>query len=85
MTSLTIELGIYTHINKLIQIGKQKVNQLNSIVSNHYINLSARHMLLLSVLRPSLEYGSEVWEGNNKSQVASLESVMLGGAKRVLG
>ena len=41
-------------------------------------------MLMLSVLRPSLEYGSEVWEGN-KSQAASLESIMLGGAKRVLG
>ena len=41
-------------------------------------------MLLLSVLRPSLEYGSEVRE-RNKSQVTSLESIMLGGAKRVLG
>ena len=41
-------------------------------------------MVLLSVFRPSLEYGSEVWEGN-KSQAASLESIMLGGAKRVLG
>ena len=55
-----------------------------SIISNRYINLSARHMLLLSVLRPNLEYGSEVWE-DNKSQAASLESIMLGGAKRVLG
>ena len=73
-----------THIKKLIQNGKQKVNQLNSIISNRYINLSARRMLLLSVLRPSLEYGSEVWEGN-KSQAASLESIMLGGAKHVLG
>ena len=41
-------------------------------------------MLLLSVLRPSLEYGSEVWKGN-KSQAASLDSIMLGGAKRFLG
>ena len=73
-----------THIKKLIQNGKQKVNQLNSIISNHYINLSARRMLLLSVLRPSLEYGSELWEGNT-SQAASLESIMLGGAKLVLG
>ena len=40
-------------------------------------------MLLLSVLRPSLEYGSEVWEGN-KSQAASPESIALGGAKNVL-
>ena len=73
-----------THIKKLIQNGKQKVNQLNSIISNCYINLSARRMLLLSVLRPSMEYGSEVWEVN-KYQAASLESIMLGGAKCFLG
>ena len=52
-----------THIiNKLIQNGQQKVNQLNSIISNHYINLSAQRMLLLSVLRPSLEYGIQALE-----------------------
>ena len=51
-----------THIKKLIQKDKQKANQLNSIISTHYINLSARRMLLLSVLRPSLEYGNVVWE-----------------------
>ena len=65
-----------THIKKLIQNGKQKVNQLNSIINNGYINLSARRMLLFLVLRPSLEYGSEVWEGN-KSQAASLKNIML--------
>ena len=32
----------------------------------------------------TLEYVSEVWEGN-KSQAAALESVMLGGAKCILG
>ena len=31
-----------------------------------------------------LEYGSEVWEGN-KPQAAALESIMIGGAKRILG
>ena len=36
------------------------------------------------MVRPTLEYGSEVWEGN-KDQAAVLESVMIGGAKRVLG
>ena len=72
--------GIYIYIYNYLY----PVNQLNSIISNRYINLSARRLLLLSVLRPSLEYGSEVWEGN-KSQAASLESIMLGGAKRVLG
>ena len=32
----------------------------------------------------SLEYGSEVWEGN-KSEAADLESILLGGGKRILG
>ena len=41
-------------------------------------------MLLLSVIRPSIEYGSEVWESNN-SQVGSLESIILDGVKWTLG
>ena len=34
------------------------------------------------MVRPTLEYGNEVWDGN-KAQ--SMESVMLGRAKRILG
>ena len=41
------------------------------------IDLTARRLLLISVVRPTLEYGSEVWEGN-KAQAAALESVMIG-------
>ena len=55
-----------------------------SVISNRDINLSARRLLLLSVIRPSIGYGGEVWEGN-KSQVDALESIILGGAKRILG
>ena len=55
----------------------------NSIISNHYINLGACFMLLLSVLCTSLQWGTEVWKGI-MSEAASLESIMLGGAKRVL-
>ena len=36
------------------------------------------------MVRPTLEYGNDVWEGNN-AQSASLQSAMLGGAKHVLG
>ena len=72
------------HIKKVLDCGRKKVNQLHSVISNRDINLSARRLLLLSVVRPSLEYGSEVWEGN-KSQAAALESVLLGGGKRILG
>ena len=59
------------------------VNQLHSIISYRNINLSAQRLLLLSVLRPSIEYGSEVWRCN-KSQASALESILLGGAKRFL-
>ena len=36
------------------------------------------------MVRPSLEYGGEVWEAN-KTYAAALESVMLGGATGILG
>ena len=51
--------------------------RLHSILSNRNINLSARRLLLLSVLRPSieLEYGSEVWKCN-KTQTSALESIL---------
>ena len=60
---------------------RKRVNQLHKVISNRNINLSARRLLLLSVIRPSIEYGSEVWEGN-KSQAGSLESIILDGAKQ---
>ena len=67
------------HIKKVLDCGRKKVNQLHSVITNRDINLSARRLLLLSVVRRSLEYGSEMWEGN-KRQAAVLESVLIGGA-----
>ena len=61
----------------MLDNGRKKVNRLHSIISNRDINLSARRLLLLSLIRPSIEYGSEVWEGN-KGQTKALESVILG-------
>ena len=60
------------HVKRVLQNGRKN------------IDLTARRLLLISVVRPTLEYGSEVWEGN-KAQAAALESVMIGGAKRILG
>ena len=65
----------------VLESGRRKVNQLHSVISNSDINVSACRMLLLLVVRPILEYGCE----GNKTQAAALESVMLGGAKRILG
>ena len=72
------------HIQKIRDNCKKKVNQLHSVISNRDINLTARRLLLLSVVRPSLEYGSEIWDCN-KSQARALESIILGGAKKILG
>ena len=40
--------------------------------------------MYIAVVRPALDYGSEVWEAN-KVQAMALESVVLGGAKSILG
>ena len=49
------------HLKKVLDNGRKKVNQLHSVISNRDINLSARRLLLLSVIiRPSIEYGGEV-------------------------
>ena len=71
-------------MKRLISNGRKKVNQLYSIISNRNINLSARRLLLLSVLRPSIECGSEVWKCI-KSQASALESILLGGVKKIIG
>ena len=70
--------------SRVLQNGRKKISQVHSIISNRDIDLTARRLLLISVVRPTLEYGSKVWEGN-KAQAAALESVMIGGAKRILG
>ena len=72
------------YIKKVVASGKKKVNQLHTVISNRDINFSARRLLLLAVVRPTLEYGSEAWEAN-KAQAGALEAVVLGGAKRILG
>ena len=72
------------HINKLLDNVRKKVNQLHTVISNSNINLSAHRLLLLSEIRPIIEYGSEVWEGN-KGQAGSLDSIILDEAKRISG
>ena len=69
---------------KVVSKGRKKVNQLHSVISNRDINLTAHRLLLLSVIRPRIEYGGEIWEGN-KGEVAALESIIQGGAIRILG
>ena len=64
-------------MKRVISNGRKKVNQPHSIISH----LCARRLLLLSVLRPSIEYGSEVWKCN-KSQTSDLESILFWGEQK---
>ena len=47
------------------------IMQLHSVTSNRDIYLTAHRLLLFSVIRPTIEYGGEIWEGK-KGQVAAL-------------
>ena len=55
------------HIRNICDNCKKNVNQLHSVISNRDINLTAQRLLLLPVVRPSLEYGSEIWDCNKVS------------------
>ena len=52
---------------KMILVNGRSVHQLYKVNSNKNINLRACRLLLLSVIGPSIEYGSEVWEGKRES------------------
>ena len=69
------------HLKRVLNNGRKKVNQLHSIISNRDIILSAHRLVLLSAIRPGIEYGSEVWEGN-KGQTNALK---WGGAIKSVG
>ena len=49
-----MEPAICIYIRKLLDNGRKRVNQLHKVISNRNINLSARRLLLLSVIRPSI-------------------------------
>lgn len=48
------------------------------------MNLNSGQLLLVEMVRPTLEHGSEVLE-SNMVEVAALESVVFGGYKHILG
>ena len=72
-----------SHVKDVCVNGRKKRNQLHSVLSSRDINSCARRLLLLSVVRPSIEYDSAVWDCN-KNQASALEAIVLGGAKTFL-
>ena len=70
------ETGLYTYLIHYTSPFFSVVSLMMELKASN----TARRLLLISVVRPTLEYGSEVWE----AQAAALESVTIG-AKRILG
>ena len=73
-----------THIKELVTAGKCKVNSLLRILNNPCLSLYVKRQVILSILRPSLEYGSEVWRCTT-SQSKALDAVLLAACKKILG
>ena len=45
--------------------------------------MSARRLLLLAVVRPTLEYGSEVWEANKSQAEMHKQKLIIVNSKQV--
>ena len=65
------------HLKDLVTFGKRKLNSLLRILCNPSLSLYLRRQVILSILRPSLEYGNEVW-GCTGTQSKTLDAVLLG-------
>ena len=59
-TTLLSRQSALPTVKRVLQNGRKKISQVHS---NRDIDLTARRLLLISMVRPTLEYGSEVWEG----------------------
>ena len=53
------------------------------ILNNPCLSLYVKRQVILSILRPSLEYGSEVWRCA-ASQSKALDAVLLAACKKIL-
>ena len=71
------------HLKDLVTSGKRKLNCLLRILCNPSLSLYLRWQVILSILRPSLEYGNEVWRYTS-TQSKALDAVLLGACKKIL-
>ena len=70
-----MQWSLDAHLKDLVTSGKRK---LNSLLSNPSLSLYLRRQVILSILRPSLEYGNEVTGPQSKA----LDAVLLGACKK---
>ena len=71
------------HIKSLIIRNRQKLGGLYRVLHNFALDLKNRRHIYMALLRPSLEYGCEVWN-TNKCQDKALKSRQLRAGKCIL-
>lgn len=76
--------GWAQHVEYVLEKGKKKLHSLWPVLSNRALTLALKKRVIESVLRPTLEYGGEVWYAN-KTQQKQLEKVLLKAARTALG
>ena len=69
------------HLKDLVTSGKCKLNSLLRIFCNPSLSLYLRRQVIFSILRPSLEYGNEVWRCTS-TQSKALDLLLLGPCKK---
>ena len=71
-----MQWSLDAHLKNLIISGKRKLNSLLRILCNPSLSLYLRQQVILSILRPSLKYGNEVWRCTS-TQSKALDAVLL--------
>ena len=65
------------HIKDLVTAGMCKVNSLLRILHNPCLSLYVKRQVILSILRPSLEYSSEVWRCTTSQSSKTFNALLL--------
>lgn len=72
------------HFERVIKQGNARVAAMKPLFTDAYLTVRAKRLLLLTALRPCLEYASEVLVPTT-AQSRALESVQLKAARMILG
>ena len=73
-----------THIKQVIARGNARVLQMGKLLRNKHLSVRVKRMLILTALRPLLEYGAEVLVPT-REHARALESLQLKAARMILG
>ena len=73
-----------THIKHVITQGNARVLQMGKLLRDKHLSVRVKRMLVLTALRPLLEYGAEVLVPT-REHARALESVQLKAARMILG